>query len=332
MLKLGVKDFNEIRKWMYRNARHLELTLWQYEFENGRKDAVLGALSFYQNEDGGFGNALEPDSWNPDSTPYTTAIAIGILKVIGFTDVWHPIISGILRFLDSGVYFSEYGWDWSIPTNDDYPHAPWWNFTPNSAAAESGHTAELCSFILDVCEKDSALYKKALTLAKKLIEIQDMPEDYDHNGGGVQGICILVETLQSLNLLDKLDAKFSRETLNKMVANSMVTDSSKWHNDGLGLPSEYITTPGSMYYSGYQNLVQQELDFLIKTRPQQGVWNITWSWFENTEKYANEWAVAKNWWKGFHTIIKMRYLKNFNRLETGGYCESIYVRLRYRQR
>ena len=55
MKKLYKKSFDEIRLWIYRNARNLELTLWQYEFENGSKDAVLSALSYYQNDDGGFG-------------------------------------------------------------------------------------------------------------------------------------------------------------------------------------------------------------------------------------------------------------------------------------
>lgn len=40
-------------------------TLWQYHFENGSQEAVLLALSFYQNDDG-FGHALEADSWNPN--------------------------------------------------------------------------------------------------------------------------------------------------------------------------------------------------------------------------------------------------------------------------
>ena len=86
MKKLTVKAFDEIRLWVYRNARQLELALWQYEFENGSADAVLSALAFYQNQDGGFGNALEPDCWNPNSSPYTTLCAIEILKKIDFAD------------------------------------------------------------------------------------------------------------------------------------------------------------------------------------------------------------------------------------------------------
>ena len=62
MRKLSSEDYQEIRLWMYGNARQIELAIWQYYFENGSKEAVLSSLSFYQNDDGGFGHTLEADS------------------------------------------------------------------------------------------------------------------------------------------------------------------------------------------------------------------------------------------------------------------------------
>lgn len=47
---------------------------------------MLTYLQAYQNQDGGFGHALEPDSWNPNSTPIQTATAIEILEEIHFAD------------------------------------------------------------------------------------------------------------------------------------------------------------------------------------------------------------------------------------------------------
>lgn len=124
MLKLSSENFYEIRDWMYRNARNIELSLWKYHFENGSKDDVLTALAFYQNEDGGFGNTLEADNWNPESTPYTTLRAIDVIKSIDFSDMKHPILRGIFKYLESGKYMTENGWMFSIPSNDHYPHAP----------------------------------------------------------------------------------------------------------------------------------------------------------------------------------------------------------------
>ena len=63
----------------------------------------LAALKAFQNEDGGFGHALEPDCFNPNSSPIQTWKAIVHLEEIGIDDPDHEIIQGILRYLDSGA-------------------------------------------------------------------------------------------------------------------------------------------------------------------------------------------------------------------------------------
>ncbi|WP_182479278.1 hypothetical protein [Eisenbergiella sp. OF01-20] len=98
---LTEKQFSGIKAWVYRNAREIDLNVWKFYFEKGRKEDVVSALSYYQNEDGGFGNALEPDNWNPDSTPYTTLYAINLLREIGMTDTAHPLYQGIFKYLYS---------------------------------------------------------------------------------------------------------------------------------------------------------------------------------------------------------------------------------------
>lgn len=85
-------SFEKARTFIYRNARPLDIARCQYYFEGGSKEAVLTALSFYQNEDGGFGHALDLDAWNPNSTPIQTWAASEILREINFTDNAHPII------------------------------------------------------------------------------------------------------------------------------------------------------------------------------------------------------------------------------------------------
>ncbi|MDR1558441.1 MAG: hypothetical protein LBS84_01860 [Clostridiales bacterium] len=73
------QTFDRARAFIYRNARPLDITRFQVHFENGSKDAVLTALAAYQNEDGGFGHALEPDAWNPNSSPIQTWTATGYM-------------------------------------------------------------------------------------------------------------------------------------------------------------------------------------------------------------------------------------------------------------
>ena len=54
-------DMEQAGNFIYRNARPLDLARWQYLFEDGGRENVLNILASYQNEDGGFGHALEPD-------------------------------------------------------------------------------------------------------------------------------------------------------------------------------------------------------------------------------------------------------------------------------
>jgi len=96
--------FNRACLFIYRNARPLDIARWQYHFESGSKDSVLTALAAYQNEDGGFGHALEPDAWNPNSVPIQTWTATEILREIDFTDSTHPIIQGILRYRGASLH------------------------------------------------------------------------------------------------------------------------------------------------------------------------------------------------------------------------------------
>ena len=55
---MKIEIFEKARTFMYRNARPLDMARFQYHFEDGSKEAVMRALSYYQNEDGGFGHAV----------------------------------------------------------------------------------------------------------------------------------------------------------------------------------------------------------------------------------------------------------------------------------
>lgn len=68
--------FHKAKRFIYRNARPLDFARWQYHFENGSKEAFLDALSYYQNNDGGFGHAIEPDAWNPNSSIKTASFML----------------------------------------------------------------------------------------------------------------------------------------------------------------------------------------------------------------------------------------------------------------
>ncbi|MEK3794266.1 hypothetical protein MKX42_21235 [Paenibacillus sp. FSL R7-0204] len=314
--KLSRQAFEEIRQWMHRNARPVELSVWKYEFERGSKEEVLAELAYYQNRDGGFGNGLEADSWNPHSSPYTTVSAIHILRNVNYTDTKHPIMQGIIRFLESGAYFSNDYWFFSVPSNNDYPHAPWWTFNDESNKVESiGVTAEIVSFILNFTDPGSSIYQKAMQVSHQLINKLKTLDNYGDMG--IAGCCTLLDTVQQCSLADILEYDFLQDTLRKLVYESIEKDICKWVYYGVR-PSNYITSPGSRFYSGNEAWIHQELDYLIDTKPGEDVWGINWSWFQNNEVYAKEFAISENWWKAAKAIEKTKLLRDFGRLDSGG--------------
>jgi len=303
---------SEIKTWIYRNGRDLELSLWKYHFENGTKEDVISALSYYQNEDGGFGNALEPDNWNPNSTPYTTLNAISILKEIEFVDLNHPIYKGILNYLYSEKDLMEYGWRFCVPANDNYPHAPWWNFEEESNLTESiGVTARLSVFVLNYADKSSILYQKAAALVKSLIS--KLPADSNFGEMGIGGYVELLEAMKELNL-GEYDYNSLQLKVKELVKNSIENDIAKWKDYGVR-PSNYIKSPQSIYYEDNKVIVESELNYLMDTLPQNNIWEITWTWFDNNEKYSKEFAISENWWKANKAIEKLCFLKTFSCIE-----------------
>lgn len=117
------ETFDKARTFVYSHARLLERQLFRYRYEQGPKEAVLSALAAYQNPDGGFGNALEPDKRTPFSQPIDVETAFHLLDELGATH--GPLVDRACGFLltvttgDGGVPFS-------LPTVNPFPHAPWW--------------------------------------------------------------------------------------------------------------------------------------------------------------------------------------------------------------
>ncbi len=313
-MNVSSSDYRSITRWMYRNARPLDLARWQFHFENGNKEAVLSALSTYQNEDGGFGNALEADSWNPNSSPYTTAVAINTLEEIGFRDRNHDIIKKILAYLESTPEFDGERWPAIISSNNDYPHAPWWadrtydwGYTP---------TALLAGFILFYADKDAPIYQKAEKIAEAAVNrylYGTMPDGAAYNTvkreGEIGGIDKMLAFLESAGGRPGYDVAEVRSVLNRQAQTFIEKDDAKW-TQYCWKPSNFVRSPDSIFYPGNERAIDVELDYILGKRNSEGIWDITWTW----GAYEKEFSISQNWWKANIIIENLRLLRNFGRL------------------
>ena len=112
-------DVNKAKRFITDTARPLELAEYRCIFEGGPRRAVAEELKRFQNPDGGFGNALEPDNWNPGSTPITTNDAIIRLHHCGALGEAGDMAEGIARWLRSGEGFlpEKRRWAGSVASN-----------------------------------------------------------------------------------------------------------------------------------------------------------------------------------------------------------------------
>jgi hypothetical protein len=291
---------------MYRNARPLELARWQFHFEGGSKEEVIDILSAYQNEDGGFGHALEADSWNENSAPLQIFHALEILREIGFTDREHPIIQGILSYLASGKDMEGDFWMSNLPSNNDYPHATWWEYGhPHSEHNPYNPTAGLAGFGLCYGEKNSILFEKCTRIAKEAYVYLIKAQEIDMHT--LNCYIALLEYLEQAKITEIVDLEVMRQKLMELVQAAITKDTSIWATSYVCKPSQFFKSPDSIFYEDNKEVVAFECDFLRDNRNQEGVWDVTWGW----EDYPEAWAITKNWWKGELVIRNMRYLKNF---------------------
>lgn len=297
------EDYDKICKWMYRNARPLDLARWQYHFEGGSKEKVLKALSAYQNEDGGFGHALEADSWNEFSAPIQTWNATEVLREIDFADRDHPMLQGILKYL-KGAKDNDF-WLAEIPTNNDYPHAPWWSYNKESVM-EWGYnpTASLLGFILYFGDKSDVWYEECYGLATHMIaeflrkETMEMHE-----------ISCFIQFLYYVEMgeIEVAGLAEFKHKLGEFVHKSINQNVNEWGNYTC-TPSRFIHQPDSIFYADNKELTDYECEYIVNNRNEIGIWNIRWEW----GMYPEEFAISKNWWSASIIIENLLFLKNFN--------------------
>lgn len=311
MKKLTRQQLDHIENWILRHARPLEAARYDILFRQGRQEDFLALLRQYQNPDGGFGHALEPDNWDPHSSPYTTLKAVQLMLEIGFTDFSHPLYQGALNYWRGGDGFSSQGgWQFSMPTGNDYPHAPWWSYSEESNGVENlGLSAQIAAFPLMVCSKDDPLYQRAASVADRALEA--LMQGSIGGEMGVGGCAMLMPYWMQADTAyapQDITAKMM-ETSNA----SIVRDSSRW-NTHVPRPSAAIPSPSSPMYAGNEAAIHMELDWLIDTLPENDLWPIDWSWFDNNARYPAAFAISEMWWKAWCAIEKLSLLRNFGRL------------------
>jgi hypothetical protein len=112
------------RDFVLRNGRLLDRYRLAFHLDREPADRVVATLLTYQNGDGGFGNALEPDLRGPESQPIPVWTAVSLLDEVGVMD--RSVLRSIFAYLGS-ISDKNGGIPFVLPSVRPHPHAPWWN-------------------------------------------------------------------------------------------------------------------------------------------------------------------------------------------------------------
>lgn len=303
-----MNHFEQARTFIYRNARPIDLARWQYHFEGGSREAVLRALAAHQNADGGFGHALEADSFNPNSCPIQTFTAATILREIGLTDPAHPIIQGMLRYLASGADFDESHRQWLnvIPSNNDYPCAVWWKYGDAGSPFQYNPTAGLAGFAIRYADPESALYQRACEIAREAAEWLCAREPFaeQHVTACFLFLCeSCAEAGQAPFDLDQL-----RGRLAEQLRCCLDGVAEKWGKEYAAMPSDLISTKASPFYAENAEVIQAQCDYIRRSQLPDGSFIVPWQWWNDHREYD----VAVLWWKSDIIVKNMLHLKAFD--------------------
>jgi hypothetical protein len=117
--------------FIWRTGRLIDRHRLAHRFLDGDRAPVLAALAAYQNPDGGFGNALEPDLRGPASQPEPVEVAFRVLDEVEAMD--HPMVARACDWLVTAST-SEGGVPFVLPSALEHPRAPWWQTSPDPPA------------------------------------------------------------------------------------------------------------------------------------------------------------------------------------------------------
>jgi hypothetical protein len=300
---MNVKLENTIA-WLYRNGRPLDVARYQYLFLNKDQILVEEILKSYQNADGGFGHGLEPDSQNPFSSPITTWMAFEVIDELGL-DNNHEIVQKTIKYLTEvapkrdGLYLS------TIPTNNIYPHAPWWTYSPEGSVWGYNPSIAIAGFIYK-----HHITKEQKSQAAELIQrgINDFLKDPSDNMHEIRAFLDMVNYVKNLTNFDNHE-KFLNKLL-EQVEHTLEKNPDLWFKAYCTRPLQYFDKPNTFGYDKFEDLAKLEASMILSSLNRDSIWDVTWDW----DQYPEAKVLAIRDWQSSLIIGYLKILNNYDLL------------------
>ncbi|MDF5752773.1 hypothetical protein [Spongiactinospora sp. TRM90649] len=268
-------------------ARLIDRFRFAAMFGDGPSEPVLAALRLYQNPDGGFGNALEPDLRGAGSQPEPVEVALWILSEVNALD--DPMVPAACDYLarittrDGGVPFV-------LPSVRETPRAPWWE-TPDDPPGSLVPTASIAGLLTAGGVENPWLAPATAFCWDRIAAIRETTP-YEARA--------VVTFLERAADRERAEREFAR--LREAILATVTLDPGA--TGDAHLPLDFAPRPGGLPLFD-ADVLDRHLDALIEAQSPEGGWTFGWA----------AWAPATGpEWDGYITMARLATLRAYGRV------------------
>jgi hypothetical protein len=289
-------------RFLLNQARLLERRLFATCFLGQPAELVVQALLGYQNPDGGFGHALEPDTRCPASLPVYTEVAFQALAAAGVTgaaavdSVATAMLLRACDFLAGAAARADAGGGVPLASDviESFPRAAHW--TEWTYEPGLNPTAGLVGLLYQL-GIDHPWRESGAAYCWQQLESAGLPGD----AHGLSELLVFLEHVPDRERAARHAAGIAAHLPGISMLN-LDPDT-----PGYGLtPLDLAPEAGSRWRSLFpQDLIDAHLDRLVRSQLDDGGWPISW-------EPPSEAAVCE--WRGMVTLKALRTLTSYGRL------------------
>ncbi|MEV4223456.1 hypothetical protein [Nonomuraea sp. NPDC049725] len=268
------------------HARLIDRLRFEALFADGSRERVAGALRAYQNPDGGFGHALEPDLRGAGSQPQPVEVAFRLLDELdAFGD---PMVAAACDYL-AAVSTPEGGVPFMLPTGE--PRAPWWQ-TPDDPPADLNPTAPLAGLLHKHGVTHPWLGPATDFCWSRMARITDKTEQYEARA--------VLTFLEHVPDRERALAEFARLKPALLAAVSLEPDQPGHVHYPLDFAPEPLTLP--LFEAA---VLERHLDVMLRDQDDEGGWAPNWEMWT---------PLVRHEWGGYITVANLNTLRAYGRL------------------
>jgi hypothetical protein len=295
--------FTKAKQYIKTKARPLDRALFEYEFNDGSPQKVLDILRTYQNEDGGFGKALESDLRMKESSILATTVALQYVSKLSLSTVDKMVERAILYLLKETRHYAEgfplknFWYSHSVEQSQS-PHAPWWHIEklkPPEIEDWPNPNVEVIGYLL----KYSKFVPQSL-VDESLLDLHNYLKLVPHLTG-----FIFYKLLCFKRLIPNVSKELQKEIYNmidRTVKNSNILEEQNFEEIKI---QWLITEKSSYFYQKYPEKMKKLLENEVNRLGEDGGSHPKWKWGED-----EMWKKVEQEWTGKCTIGLLMTLKH----------------------